>query len=634
MRYILLIAAFLISSLAYGQGTWNKSSTNNAWNRTKADSVAIVPRDTSATNNAILPSTGQPVGDYGRIQAKHGLFYFHDSIRNRRMAFYDEFPERLVSSNNIVIYDSLSTYVRSDGATMTHTKDGKILVAWMAYVSGAMDMDTAIIYGAESSDGGLTWSNYRVIANNFDSLGVYVPSLYKKDNGNLILIVLGSNSDSTSRFFQLESTNNGVTWGEPSIIHSEPDTYIQSASNRIFKTSTGRLLFPIQKNLRGGLSSISGVYEGEVLYSDNDGSTWDLMPYTIDSPDSLVAESGFYQIGSVVTMYWRSRSGVVFASNSIDNGDSFGTAYALGLAAPNSLTSIIYNERNKILVGVHNVQLGSIHSLESRATLNTSISTDKGVTWGKGFLIARNLDSNYIEPSILVDNNNMIVSYSSGKKEADANFILQASIIDLNAIRYSNNFDYNENINNQDSVTQDAVFRISGYGAMNGNLIIGGFVSGVPPIDNGSKLQVYGSGYFQNNGAAAILRPNNSPTGNVYLQFNSISNSMKGYLGFSSTGSNILELSNELNDDIAIRTNGGERIRIKSTGLIGINNSSPSSNIDIIGINGYSQFRLRTQYTPTSSADANGNEGDIAVDDNYIYYKTSTGWKRSALTTF
>jgi parallel beta-helix repeat protein len=95
MRYILFIAAFFISSLAYGQGTWNKASTNNAWNRTKADSVAIVPRDTSATNNAILPSTGLPVGDYGRIAAKHGFFYFHDSTRNRKIAFSDEVTDTL-----------------------------------------------------------------------------------------------------------------------------------------------------------------------------------------------------------------------------------------------------------------------------------------------------------------------------------------------------------------------------------------------------------------------------------------------------------------------------------------------------------------------------------------------------------
>jgi hypothetical protein len=38
--------------------------------------------------------------------------------------------------------------------------------------------------------------------------------------------------------------------------------------------------------------------------------------------------------------------------------------------------------------------------------------------------------------------------------------------------------------------------------------------------------------------------------------------------------------------------------------------------------------------TPTSSADAQGLAGDIATDDDYVYVKTSTGWKRAALTTW
>lgn len=38
--------------------------------------------------------------------------------------------------------------------------------------------------------------------------------------------------------------------------------------------------------------------------------------------------------------------------------------------------------------------------------------------------------------------------------------------------------------------------------------------------------------------------------------------------------------------------------------------------------------------TPTSSADAQGVIGDITSDDDYIYVKTSTGWKRSALTAW
>jgi hypothetical protein len=69
-------------------------------------------------------------------------------------------------------------------------------------------------------------------------------------------------------------------------------------------------------------------------------------------------------------------------------------------------------------------------------------------------------------------------------------------------------------------------------------------------------------------------------------------------------------------------------------GNLGIKTTSPTDLIDINGANGYSQLRLRTAYTPTGTADANGNTGDVAWDDNYIYIKTAAGWKRSALSTF
>lgn len=49
---------------------------------------------------------------------------------------------------------------------------------------------------------------------------------------------------------------------------------------------------------------------------------------------------------------------------------------------------------------------------------------------------------------------------------------------------------------------------------------------------------------------------------------------------------------------------------------------------------GYSQLNLATTYTPTGSADALGATGDISWDVNYIYIKTASGWKRSALSTF
>ena len=71
-----------------------------------------------------------------------------------------------------------------------------------------------------------------------------------------------------------------------------------------------------------------------------------------------------------------------------------------------------------------------------------------------------------------------------------------------------------------------------------------------------------------------------------------------------------------------------------TTGNVGINTSSPQAKLDINDINGYNQFRLQTKYTPTGSLDPNGQVGAITWDDNYIYVKTPSGWKRAPLSSW
>lgn len=77
----------------------------------------------------------------------------------------------------------------------------------------------------------------------------------------------------------------------------------------------------------------------------------------------------------------------------------------------------------------------------------------------------------------------------------------------------------------------------------------------------------------------------------------------------------------------------GEAARFQDR-LLGAGATSPTSKVDVSGDTGYKQFRLRQTYTPTSSADALGNTGDVAWDAGYIYIKTASGWKRAALSTF
>lgn len=85
----------------------------------------------------------------------------------------------------------------------------------------------------------------------------------------------------------------------------------------------------------------------------------------------------------------------------------------------------------------------------------------------------------------------------------------------------------------------------------------------------------------------------------------------------------------------SIETVRGDNRLNTASGKTGIGiNGAPTSKLDIAGDSGYSQLRLRTTYTPSSSADTNGNTGDFSWDSNYFYIKTAAGWKRAALTTF
>jgi hypothetical protein len=77
------------------------------------------------------------------------------------------------------------------------------------------------------------------------------------------------------------------------------------------------------------------------------------------------------------------------------------------------------------------------------------------------------------------------------------------------------------------------------------------------------------------------------------------------------------------------------KMNLKNDGKLGILTTSPTAQMDINAATGYNQLRLRTTYTPTGSADANGNTGDVSWDANYLYIKTGAGaWKRAALSTF
>lgn len=131
---------------------------------------------------------------------------------------------------------------------------------------------------------------------------------------------------------------------------------------------------------------------------------------------------------------------------------------------------------------------------------------------------------------------------------------------------------------------------------------------------NGSELyfglQAAGTG-------ASFASYGSASTGSLYqggstVGFNFISTG--GYWRFYNTAANV----------------GNPILNIESS-MVSLNQTTPTSMLDVNGSNGYSQFRMRQTYTPTSTADANGNNGDVAYDATYLYLKTGGAWGRIAL---
>ena len=230
---------------------------------------------------------------------------------------------------------------RNGEGTFARLKDGSILHLYTQYYGDSwVDHAAARLCGIYSYDEGETWTEpVTVLEKDEAADNIMSPSLFRMRNGTLGMIYLRKErkfpADSQNSEFGIIcmplfrfSADEGKTWSEP-IDCGVEDGYYCVINDGVCVTRTGRILVPIAHHgicyanpkISGNLTAAGCV---KILFSDDNGRTWDLLPHVFHSPFSDnfgLAEPGIYEHENGDLWMWcRTPYGHQYQSHSTDGG--------------------------------------------------------------------------------------------------------------------------------------------------------------------------------------------------------------------------------------------------------------------------------------------------------------------------
>jgi len=334
---------------------------------------------------------------------------------------------------------------RNSEGSMVQLQDGRILFIYTRYNSTSWsDEAHADLVAITSSDGGKTWSDWRVVIKN-RAQNVMSVSLLRLQNGRIALVfpeksikdrgLLDKQPNDPGiidcRPYISFSDDEGLTWTKPEDMTKYPPIYIVGNNDRLIQLSTGRLIYPIAIHhltpfKPGSTSPYSSHQRSETyfLISDDQGLTWRESKQCCYPPQDLTSglrEPGVVELSDGSVMAWfRTNSGSQWKAFSHDGGDSWSAAQpAPEFLSMESPLSIKRNPWTKELVAVWS-DLNPKHGIVpqegswNRTPLVIARSSDEAKTWTRHRLLEKEPDHGYCYISMLFASNGLILSYCCG----------------------------------------------------------------------------------------------------------------------------------------------------------------------------------------------------------------------------
>lgn len=329
------------------------------------------------------------------------------------------------------IAKSITGHSRNDASSTIKLLNGNLLIAYGKSGTSGVDVGQYSIYCRQSTDNGQTWGAETQLIAQIDSASE-IPSLQLKSNGNFVctFFVRVGTSTIPSKLYRSEFTQTLVPVGSPSDITPSGITglnYYPVMSDRIFVDSVNNntWLYPYPNLLSGSGVSNASIYEGRMLISTDEGTTWTDAGLSIGS-DVIFTITGF---GGATEpgVYYTPKNGLVYYFRTLV-GSIYGApltysagTYSAGVEAPlfsaaNATPSIKYWSQKGLLIGVRTRLNYSDFPVNSGLNfLDMIISQDSGSHWDESTLVDYIAPSaQVLEPMLYIDNSNqyMLVNYS------------------------------------------------------------------------------------------------------------------------------------------------------------------------------------------------------------------------------
>lgn len=306
---------------------------------------------------------------------------------------------------------------RHSEASILELKDGRLLLAWQRHEKsgfGSGDQAPSTISLMNSDDNGVTWSNFRVVADMIPGcVNVYSPSLYRCADGSIALffkrythLVWGEKI--LNSYYRIDSYDEGETWTEEQLVwENQQFSTLNHAAKRI---ASGVTLLPIVRTEAWGGPKDHSIVS--VLRSEDDLHTWTESNRISVPMRGLMEPCVAQHADGSLHMVMRTQLGSVFHSFSTDDGRTWSKPQTTGLHAPEScpcIATIPGTDAQLVIWNNSEYDMNWYSHFGKRTPLTAAISRDGLRTFSEYFNIETDPSRAFANPAIMVTSDGLFL---------------------------------------------------------------------------------------------------------------------------------------------------------------------------------------------------------------------------------